>query len=50
MACPCYSEDDHAGEDLIRDIKALLKKLRLLFKKHEVSATSPQGAELQKSS
>ena len=33
MACPCYSEDDHAGEDLIRDIVALFKKIVAFFKK-----------------
>lgn len=27
MACPCYKEDDHAGEDIIADIKILCKKI-----------------------
>ena len=36
MACPCYKEDDHAGEDIINDIKSLCKKV---FGKKEKTTT-----------
>ena len=46
MPCPCYSEDDHAGEQIVNDLKEFFRKL--FGKKQKSKVEKPQSDSLKK--
>ena len=44
MACPCYTEDDNAGVNIVNDIKQLCKKMMGLCKKKRTDTATPAAS------